>query len=264
MPQLSLSQRQLLEELHKQQLSKAAIASRLGVHASTIKRELERNMQDGRYEAVSAHEKAKTRKQKAGAENRKKREFIYLSLNKLLQWQTNFCVTLKGRDPDAPVIGYPYQKRREKRFRLYSHYHEVRRPKRIRKRRFRRWRYRSWKKWYDRSIRKRDHILENIRRTPRSAQDFFMLRNPLKSKKRRLSNRDRIRQVNRILERRQKQKEKQLPLNRLASRSNYRYPSPILRFFSAAIGELILRLHEKFESFYKQELRFHAVPIRSG
>jgi IS30 family transposase len=263
MSQLSLQQRQTLEALYRQKASKAAMARKLGVHASTIKRELERNMQDGGYEAVSAHEKAKTRKQKAGAENRKKREFSYLSLKSLIQWEINFCVTLKGRDSDAPVIGHPYQKLREKRCREYSCYHEARRPKRIRKK-FRRQHYRKWKKWYDRCVRYRDHIQENLDRTPRSAYELFMVRNPLKPKKRMLSCRRRNRMFRRILKRRRKEMEKQLPLNRLASHKDYRYPSPFPRFYSAAIIELFLRLQEKSESFYKQELRFHAVPIPSG
>ena len=66
MPHLTLSQRQTLERLNRQGFSRSAMAREIGVHRSTVKRELDRNGTNQEYRADRAHQLCISRKAMAG------------------------------------------------------------------------------------------------------------------------------------------------------------------------------------------------------
>jgi hypothetical protein len=64
--QLSIDQRLTIENLQRKGCKQSEIARQLGVHRSTVKRELERNSINGVYKAAEAQANTQERKQKAG------------------------------------------------------------------------------------------------------------------------------------------------------------------------------------------------------
>jgi hypothetical protein len=64
--QLTLSQRLQIQQLHLKGSSQAAIAREIGVHRSTVKRELDRNSKEGEYQALEAQAVTLYRKRMAG------------------------------------------------------------------------------------------------------------------------------------------------------------------------------------------------------
>jgi DNA-binding Lrp family transcriptional regulator len=164
MPQLTLTQRQHLEELQAQQLSQAAIARRLGVHRSTVKREVERNTVNGKYSAAGAQQKYEGRRQQAGRLNQQKRAVYYYFLEEKVLIAAWKKIAMSKRTPDSPPAKkHPYYKEWERRLR-YNRTWKRDERKRTARRQYRRWRYEEWKLWYDRRKRDRCYRVEELRR----------------------------------------------------------------------------------------------------
>jgi DNA-binding Lrp family transcriptional regulator len=177
MPQLTLPQRQLLQELQAQQLSQAAIARRLGVHRSTVKRELERNTVNGKYSAVGAQEKYTERRQKAGRLNQKKRFVRFYPLEQRIVIRAKKLISLEERTADsAPSKKRSYRRKEWGRRRLFRNCFQPGR-KRTGRRQFRRQSYWSWKRWYDNRWRDRCYYVEELGRN-RSWMWKYLYRRP--------------------------------------------------------------------------------------
>jgi hypothetical protein len=158
---LSLSQRQQLETLHAQKLSQAAIARQLGVHRSTVKRELDRNSVEGIYRAEKAQQLTTARRQKAGRENQQQRTFYFYFKETLIRANVLRQITLQNNpsqksSPEKAVARkYLYSR--------FRHWRATVDPRSNRKRlRSRSRNYHSWKRWYDSTLRFRDYFRENL------------------------------------------------------------------------------------------------------
>lgn len=156
---LTSGQRETIQKLYKTH-SKAAIAREIGVHRSTVKRELDRNSVDGEYQGHMAHIYTLARKRSAGKAFNfpplRSRWHIRKTLKRIKRpmikcrrirtsWREIFYLP-----PEQLVRGY----RRGKEFRRLR---ELRYPKRSRD-------YMAYKRWYSKKIRVRYYAREELRR----------------------------------------------------------------------------------------------------
>jgi IS30 family transposase len=152
--QLTYDQRQCIQQLSRKGESQAAIARQIGVHRSTVKRELERNSQEGEYNAHMAHVFALGRKKAVG-------------------YDQTPPIRMAGQKSTAPKRSrHKMLKLRRSKWR-YRYYF---RPLKYRKRRreflrhrygrfyLRHRRYRYYMLWYYRFVRERNYAREQRRR----------------------------------------------------------------------------------------------------
>jgi hypothetical protein len=175
---LSLSQRRTLEKLHRKRCSQAAIARQLGVHRSTVKRELERNSVEGKYQALQAQELSTQRKQLAGKENQKKRRFRYYDVSTLIETRIKRADARLNRETKAISLQKKrfrhkdwFQFRFSRKLFAEDRFNRMRRQKRKEH-------YYKWKSNYNRYFRERDHWRENFYRRQRSTWEKRMCLRP--------------------------------------------------------------------------------------
>jgi hypothetical protein len=182
---LSLAQRKKLQRLLHKQHTQAAIARRLGVHRSTVKRELERNSVEGKYRAVQAQELATQRKKQAGIENQQKRLFQFYDVATVIDTRIKKRLTLRHQDtkkssgPQKDRLRYDFSQLRfsEKTFKEYR-FNRKRKQRRRKK-----LDYLKWKRWYNKRFRERDLWLENFKRDKRPAREMWKYYKPHKRRK---------------------------------------------------------------------------------
>lgn len=151
--------------------SQSAIARKLGVHRSTVKRELDRNSKEGNYRAKEAQMLAMSRKYISGvvAElfNSHKPPRVLLS-------RPSFNSTNKQASKRLQIRRY---KSRGKQFRLKRYQFYMPRPDnreyKLHPNKRRKHRYYKWKSKYEKLYRFRDNEIAEKNRTPRSRQDFL-------------------------------------------------------------------------------------------
>jgi hypothetical protein len=255
--QLTLPQRQQIESLLGQKFSRAAIARKLGVHASTIKREVERNSEGKIYTAAKAHQLSQSRKEQAGRHNQKKRLCRFLDLHSQLRRNARFCISLEERTQESDAVYNPQSERfREKRRRYYNFLKERQRPKRKGRASFRNFRYHRWKKWYDRKVRERNHLREGLRRTARSAWQMSIYRYRQPFRKKPLIGLRLLRYINKLV----RQEESPQPLNQIARQEDYRYPCPVVKFYASALRNLLMTLDWKRKKCWGLRFYFTSPP----
>jgi hypothetical protein len=151
---LTYDQRKTIQTLHEQGQNMAAIARAIGVHRSTVKRELDRNTVDGKYDAHMALVYTLGRKKAAAQENEppvryrgQKRKTEKRDKKKMLpllraKWQRRFYFS-----------SWRLRKRRREfmRHRYGRQYSRSRRQL-------------QYKRWYDREVRERNYAREIWRR----------------------------------------------------------------------------------------------------
>jgi hypothetical protein len=167
---LSSVQRQTIESLHEQGHSMAAIARKIGVHRSTVKRELDRNSVEGEYKSEQAHHTAVTRKALSGFK-------IQLKLRLLHGKKRAGDFECLYRNPKKKI----YQRRRrtfrlkkwmrKKRLQFYVKRKDSR-PYYKHRNVYRSFRYKLWKPRYESDYRFRDNEKAEKNRTLRTRLDF--------------------------------------------------------------------------------------------
>jgi hypothetical protein len=233
---LTLSQRQQLETLHAQKLSQAAIARQLGVHRSTVKRELERNSVNGVYRAEKAQQLTSARRQKAGRENQQQRTFYFYFKETLIRANVLRQITLeKNPTQKSSTVKTEARKYLYTRFRHWRIFTD---PRSNRKRlRLRSRNYRAWKRCYDSTLRFRDYFKENLFYKKRIHWDILSQLLPEQRTKRRLRGAKLSRHVNEtlmLLKEWEKLKEERLKAN-LKDQKDQKVNQPKLNSFRLPI-----------------------------
>jgi hypothetical protein len=168
--QLSHNQRRQIEQLHRKGVSQSAIARTIGVHRSTVKRELERNSVEGEYKADHAQKVRLLRKQRAGYLSQqdhfeKPADFKY-KLSQALRLKKDEK-QLTTRRKDKPKR-YQY---RSKRYQPYVPRKDERNYKLHANKRRSKY-YHLWKSNWESRYRFRDNAKAELNRMMRTAQDF--------------------------------------------------------------------------------------------
>jgi hypothetical protein len=163
MRHLTLPKRQRLYELHQQQLSQAEIARRLGVHRSTVKRELEKNSVNGEYQAEQAQQLSLSRKQKAGRENQQQRFYYFYEVETLIKANIQRRITRReNKDQFTESKKRPYERYGYVRLRYWKLQRDLRRQRKRKRKRTPD--YHNWKSWHDARYRMRNHFVEGFLR----------------------------------------------------------------------------------------------------
>jgi hypothetical protein len=180
--QLTFSQRQKIQQLHRKGSSQAAIAREIGVHRSTVKRELDRNSKEGNYLAEDAHAVTLYRKRMAGTISQlmkyKKPAGFSEKLQIAFQRKKDFPESVKDKKPGRLLKSCTISRRtkyRERDFEKYSRPADNRSYK-LHANKRRDWFYSKWKNSYERECRFRDDQLAELNRSPRSADDRWPYR----------------------------------------------------------------------------------------
>jgi lambda repressor-like predicted transcriptional regulator len=167
--QLSLHQRLTIEKMHARGASQSAMARELGVHRSTIKRELDRNCEQGIYNAEDAHVQTLYRKRMAGTVVQIK------NFKKRTGFRKYERPDIRPKDPSKRKKIRRFKVcRRQLRGRRYQDYipradnrHYSRHANKKRD-----MFYHHWKKMYESNYRFRDNAKAERNRTPRRREDF--------------------------------------------------------------------------------------------
>lgn len=176
--QLTLAQRITIEEMYAQGARQSAIAAKVGVHRSTVKRELDRNSEQGEYKARQAHIATVCRKQMVGFvaqlfKFRKKGESLGLPVAKINNTSTH------RRIYNSRVRSRKRQFRL-KRYLLYTSRPDLR-PYKMHPNKRRKPSYRRWQRHYEKNYRFRDNARAERNRMPRSRKDFLAYALEIKS-----------------------------------------------------------------------------------
>jgi predicted DNA-binding protein YlxM (UPF0122 family) len=150
---MTLEMRERLESYWRWGLSQSEMADMLGVHRSTISRELKRNGSQWRYDADFAHDMAMYRK-------KRRKGHLYYNRKRALRPPYIFDLSHAGQERK-----FPFEKKhlswlfRRKRKKLKRQFYIPREPLDL---------YKKWDRAYQLSLRKRDHVLENCARGKRN------------------------------------------------------------------------------------------------
>lgn len=166
--QLTLAQRLIIENMLARGAGQSAIARALGVHRSTVKRELERNSQNGNYSAEDAHAVTLYRKKMSGTLSqmgKKKTAEDFEKKNTSSQRKRTRLSKCRIHSTYRKYLRYrPYQiyiKRKDER--NYKLHPNKGRPDI----------YQLNKKLYESNYRFRDNAEAERKRLPRSRKDFL-------------------------------------------------------------------------------------------
>jgi lambda repressor-like predicted transcriptional regulator len=176
--QLTLNQRQKIQELHRKGSSQAAIARQIGVHRSTVKRELDRNSKEGEYQAVEAQAVTLYRKRMAGTISQlgktKKPLGFRWKLREAFWLKKNYPEDLKERKPGRLTF-LPKRKRKNHSQSLRAQKYSPRKDDRNYKLHANKKRpkgYRLWKSRYESHFRFRDNAKAEMNRIWRTGIVF--------------------------------------------------------------------------------------------